>query len=149
MAPARIVLDTSCLITAVVFPNSTAGRIADLSLERQVVLLTSGSIEDEWATACFRPSVAKMLQRNRVTTQAYLNGVADIRMFSERVQVTGEPPPCRDERDRKFLHVARDGGAEFVVTTDDDLFAAPPLLGVEIVYPAQLLRQLAARGFEV
>lgn len=40
----------------------------------------------------------------------------------ELVDVTEEVFDCRDPKDNKFLELAVDGKAEFIITGDDDLF---------------------------
>ena len=50
---------------------------------------------------------------------------------------------CRDPKDDKFLEVAINGGAEWIVTGDNDLLVLHPFEGVDIVSPADYLARLA------
>jgi predicted nucleic acid-binding protein len=49
--------------------------------------------------------------------------VENIIALSEMTEPTGEPPPCRDEKDRKYLHCAVSGNVNFLVTIGLDLLA--------------------------
>mgnify|MGYP001107555128 CR=1 FL=1 len=42
---------------------------------------------------------------------------------------------CRDPRDDKFLEVAVNGGAGYIVTGDDDLLVLDPFRGIRILTP--------------
>jgi len=63
-------------------------------------------------------------------------------LLTERVSPTGEPPPCRDERDRKYLHCAEFGAVDYLVTYDRDLLDLDNVGGIPIVTPAELLRHV-------
>lgn len=57
-------------------------------------------------------------------------------------------PVCRDADDQKFLELARDCGADYLVTKDHDLLSlrwrVPPGCGFRIVTPVELAASLAA-----
>ena len=57
-------------------------------------------------------------------------------------------PVCRDADDQKFLELARDCGADFLVTKDRDLLSLrrriPPDCGFRIVTPSDLAAAVAA-----
>lgn len=57
-------------------------------------------------------------------------------------------PVCRDADDQKFLELARDCGADYLVTKDRDLLSlrrrVPPDCGFRIVTPSELATGLAA-----
>ena len=68
--------------------------------------------------------------------------VENIIALSEMTEPTGEPPPCRDEKDRKYLHCAVSGNVDFLVTTDLDLLVQERIASTEIVRPGALWRLL-------
>ena len=68
--------------------------------------------------------------------------VAALVSGSDLVQPTGEPPPCRDEKDRKYLHCAVSGNVDFLVTTDLDLLVQERIASTQIVRPGALWRLL-------
>lgn len=59
---------------------------------------------------------------------------------------TGEPPPCRDEGDRIYLHCAAAAEVDYLVTYDEDLLALGAIQGIPIIPPDELLRRLVDTG---
>lgn len=57
----------------------------------------------------------------------------------ERVVCLRRIEACRDPKDDKFLEVAVNGSADFIVTGDADLLSLHPFLGIAIVSPAAVL----------
>lgn len=53
---------------------------------------------------------------------------------------------CRDPKDDKFLEVAVAGGAEVIVTGDEDLKVLDPFEGIPIISPVKFLRLLRHTG---
>jgi predicted nucleic acid-binding protein len=51
---------------------------------------------------------------------------------------------CRDPKDDKFLALAVSGGAQALVSSDDDLLSMGSFGGVAILSPRRLLEALAA-----
>lgn len=63
-----------------------------------------------------------------------------------RVEVTRRIVACRDPADDKFLEAAVNGGADVIVTGDDDLLALHPFEDVAILSPADFLERVAGDG---
>jgi predicted nucleic acid-binding protein len=55
------------------------------------------------------------------------------------VSVTSVITECRDPEDDKFLALAIDGAATYLITGDDDLLALNPFRGVAILTPREFL----------
>jgi predicted nucleic acid-binding protein len=55
---------------------------------------------------------------------------------------------CRDAKDDKFLELAVNGEAQFIVTGDADLLGLHPFRGVQILTPAAFLAERQAAGGE-
>jgi len=62
---------------------------------------------------------------------------------SELVEVTERVNICRDPTDDKFLEVALNGHADFVVSGDADLLTLNPFRQIAILSPAAFLAVLA------
>lgn len=113
----RVVLDTNVLLSLFVFADS---RYAPLR-ER----LESGhwlALTDERCLAEYRRILAYPMFSLDESAQA-----AAFAAFAERAEVIApgnDPaalPECKDADDQKFLEVARDGGARWLVTSDKAL----------------------------
>ena len=141
-SPARVVLDTSVVVSAVVFE---AGRLAWL--------------RSAWRQERIRPLVSKPTVTELLRVLAYpkfclspaeqgiLQG--DYLPFCEPVTVTVPAkriPRCRDPFDRPFLSLALVGMADYLVSGDDDLLILAPRFPVPIVKPAELRTRLGHAG---
>lgn len=133
-SPARVVLDTSVVVSALVFE---AGRLAWL--------------RGAWRRDCIRPLVSKPTATELLRVLVYpkfgLSPVeqeilqADYLPFCEPVTATvpaKRVPRCRDPFDRPFLSLALAGNADYLVSGDDDLLILAPRFPVPIVKPAEL-----------
>ena len=94
---------------------------------------TLQELADVLARPKFDPYVSV---RDRQHFIALLGGVVRMVTISHRVAA------CRDPKDDKFLHVALNGEAEFIVTGDADLLALNPFHNVEILSPQEFLERL-------
>lgn len=81
----------------------------------------------------------RFLDRRRSTLQEFLNALADLRLLAEVVRPTGQPPECRDPRDRMYLHCAVFARVDYLVSADDDLLSMATIAGIPIVSAAECL----------
>ncbi len=58
------------------------------------------------------------------------------------VAVSSDFKICRDPKDDKYLQLAVDGNADFLITGDQDLLVLNPFHGIRILRPADFLREL-------
>jgi putative PIN family toxin of toxin-antitoxin system len=136
----NVVLDTGVVVSALLFPK---GRVAWL--------------RDRWAVGSIRPLVSRATVDELIRVLAYpkfrLSGpeidavLAAYLPFTETVEVSStrdEPrlPACDDPDDQEFLWLALDGGAEALVTGDDDLLRLRDEAPFPIVTPAELKSRL-------
>ena len=131
----RIVLDTNVLVSALLSPHGPPGRVLDLLLAGQLVLLADDRILGEYDEVLARPKfgfsahdVAEVLTYLRTTCE---------RVLAARFDVT-----LSDDGDLPFLEVAITGEAEALVTGNTRHFV--PVRGthsVAVVSPAEFLQQ--------
>ncbi len=117
MPEARIVLDTNVVLDWLVFRDPGVAHIARALMAQTLVALTNDACEKELirvlSYAAFNldaPARRAALEDYRRTAVHYA-GTAD-----------GTPlPRCSDPDDQKFLELARDGQARFLITKDKAL----------------------------
>jgi predicted nucleic acid-binding protein len=63
----------------------------------------------------------------------FISATDKIIVIRQRIQA------CRDPDDDKFLEIAMNGGAGWIVTGDADLLALHPFEGIAIITPAEFL----------
>ncbi len=59
--------------------------------------------------------------------------------ISELVRIDEQITACRDPKDDKFLELAVNGNADYLITGDRDLLVLNPFRGIEIVTPKDFL----------
>ena len=64
------------------------------------------------------------------------------------VIVEGEAPHCRDEKDRKHLHCALAGEADYLITRDKDLLTLEKIGSCAILVPEAFLAVVVEPGSE-
>lgn len=133
MAGTRVVLDTNVALSALVFP---AGRLSWLRTAwraGEIVPLVGRATAEELIRALAYPKF-------RLTNAEQEELLADYLPWCETVRVRQPPavPECRDPSDRPFLELALAGGADALVTGDDDLLALASRFAVPILDPAGL-----------
>lgn len=137
--PLRLVLDTNVALDCLVFDDPRAQRLVALMEAKLAVAITREDCLDELARVLAYPQFA-------------LDGAAQHKAFARFaawtrsvVPADGEIaalPRCRDRDDQKFLEVARDGRAAWLVTKDKALLALARRISARvsfrIVHPSAL-----------
>ncbi len=127
------VFDTNVLVSAVLFERSVPRQAFDHALVRGRVLLSVETLA-ELASVLARPKFDRYLhaeERERFLVALVREAVL--------VEVHEEIHACRDPRDDKFLEVAVSGGADRIISGDDDLLILSPFRGIPILPPADFL----------
>ena len=116
----HVVFDCMIFLQAAARPGGPAGACIDLADAGDVELLASAEVMNEVRATLNRPDIQKKF---RTLTAAR---VATFIARVERVAVVIDPVPeavtlGRDPKDSKYLNLAIAGGAELVVSRDNDL----------------------------
>jgi putative PIN family toxin of toxin-antitoxin system len=133
MPSARVVVDTNVLISRLLLPQSVSGR-AVTRLVKDTRLLVS---EDTLA------ELAQTISRDKFNPYVSLEDRQEFfklyARLAEWVPISSTIRVCRDSKDDKFLELAVDGEAQFLVTGDKDLLAVSPFRNIQILTPAAAL----------
>ncbi len=132
----RAVLDTNVLVSGLLSPHGTTGRVVDLVLAGQLVLLADDRILAEYADVLGRPKFG--FRAEDVTD--ILNY---LRATAERVSAPPLGVDLPDSGDLPFLEVAAAAGAHALVTGNTRDYE--PTRGrhvVPVMTPAQFLTML-------
>ena len=131
----RFVVDTNVLISHLLMPDSTPGKALKRALHMGELLVSDDTLT-ELAEVINRPKFDKYLSSQ------------DRRKFFEilaplciRVEIIQPIQACRDPNDDKFLEVAINGSADFILSGDSDLLALHPFHDIPILSPSQFLKQ--------
>lgn len=110
----RIIIDTNLWISYLISRNFE--KLDELILNKQVVLLFSQELIQEFIEVCQRPKF------KRYFSEEYVLQLLDLmRLFGDLIEVESKTVICRDAKDNFLLSLAKDGNADFLLTGDDDL----------------------------
>ncbi|MCW3109855.1 MAG: Nucleotide binding protein PINc [Segetibacter sp.] len=134
-----VVFDTNTLISASLFPSSIPGRCVSLSLERSGVIYSEQTIT-ELISVIYYPKFDKYLSSDDRSSflKSYIN-------LAKKINVTSSITACRDSKDNKFLELAVDGNAEYIITGDKDLLVLHPFRNISIITPASFLEMVSIK----
>jgi putative PIN family toxin of toxin-antitoxin system len=130
----RYVIDANAIVSAFLFERSKPGRALQLALERGVILL-SESAAAELAEVLRREKFERYVirQKREELLKAFIQEATLVEV-AERIDA------CRDPRDNKYLELAVSGGADCIVSGDEDLLVLNPFRGIAILRPAEFLK---------
>ncbi|MFQ5784472.1 MAG: putative toxin-antitoxin system toxin component, PIN family [Alphaproteobacteria bacterium] len=129
----RVVVDTNALVSRLLLPDSVPARAVRKVVENARLLVSEATLE-ELADVLIRPKFDPYLTIG--DRQEFLRLFGRI---AEMVQIVHTVRVCRDPCDNKFLELAVNGEATFVVTGVDGLLALDPFRDIPILTPARYL----------
>lgn len=132
----RVVIDTNTFVSAALFDSSVPRQVINRVKSLAVILASNETLEELYSVFT-REKFDKYL--TRIERAQFLRSVLD---EVESVVPTSHITDCRDPRDNKFLELAVDGNAQYIVTGDEDLLQLTPYRGIKILTPADFLREM-------
>ena len=135
----RVVIDTNVFVSAALKDKSPPA-IAVHQVVRGCILLKSPATEAQLYDVLDRPYLAPLIAP---ATRAWLHTVL---AAAENVEITRRVVLCRDPTDDKFLELAVNGAADFVVSGDRDLLILGNVDGIPIATPAEFVAMIIGRN---
>jgi putative PIN family toxin of toxin-antitoxin system len=129
----RFVFDTNVIVSALLIKKSVARDSLDKARELGKILLSVDVIEELYDVL------------NRPAFDHYIDEEDRIRFLNLLVKeailvdITEQVRECRDPKDDKFLELALNGQADFIISGDDDLKVLNPFREIEIVSPRDFI----------
>lgn len=148
MTSIRAVLDTSVLVSALVFHAGALSWLRDAWRTGRILPLASRATAEELIRVLAYPKFALTARDQRDLLDDYLP-------FCESVTIPSPPPAvpdCRDPFDRPSLELALAGASDVLVTGDTDLLALAEEFSVSICTPSafeQLLMGSEGQQYEI
>ena len=127
------VLDANVIVSAVLLPRSLPRQAFDRACA-QGRILVSESVINELDDVLRRPRLNRYIHENE-RIQFLMTLLREARL----VQVTETVSDCRDPKDNKYLDLALQGGAAYIITGDRDLLDLHPWRGLSVLTPRQFL----------
>ncbi len=111
----RIVFDTNVLLSLFIFADSRFAPLRGEVASGRWVALTSAPCLAEFRRVLGYPLFALTPERQET---AYADYLALVQLIDAVPQTAVPLPRCQDKDDQKFLELARDGDAHWLVTAD-------------------------------
>ncbi len=130
----RIVIDTNVIISAILFQNSQPAKAIKFAKQLGEILFSETTFR-EIENTLSRPKFDRYLSldsRRQVLSQLLLD--------SELIEITETITICRDPKDNKFLELAVNGNADYIITGDQDLLVLNPFRGIKIITVNEFLK---------
>jgi putative PIN family toxin of toxin-antitoxin system len=134
-ADACLVIDTSVLISRLLLPHSAIADAVRYAADHCKLLASEATIA-ELAEVIGKSKFDRYVsieERRRFCFEEYFGIV-------EWVDVKPTFKLCRDTSDDKFLDLAAQGHADYLITSDSDLLELHPFQEIAIITPATFLK---------
>lgn len=135
----RVVIDTGVLISGLIRPAGIVGDVLRGLRDGRFIPIYSTPILLEIIHVLSRPVFQS---KYHVATDDITALINLLRLRGEMVIPRLNLTVCRDPKDNKFLEAAISGGAEVIITGDDDLLALNTYERIEILRPTEFLDRL-------
>lgn len=129
----RFVIDTNTLVSSILIASSVPDRAVKLIRHSGIVLISVATIE-ELQKVMNRPKFNKY-----VDPEIRSEFIVQLTQQSELVEINESILACRDSKDDKFLEVAVNGKADYLITGDRDLLVLHPFQDIQIITPSAFL----------
>ncbi|MEH1874393.1 putative toxin-antitoxin system toxin component, PIN family [Nostoc sp.] len=116
-----IVIDTNVLLSAALSPNGTARKALD-KVYKEFKIAQSDETYQELNTRIYKRKFDKYISNE--DRQYFLDVV---KKYSQFIEIKSQINTCRDADDNKFLELAKDANAAFLITGDQDLLSLKTL----------------------
>ncbi|MGS5089324.1 putative toxin-antitoxin system toxin component, PIN family [Hydrogenophaga sp. A37] len=137
--PEKVVLDTSVLISAAIYPQSPAAQAVMAALLMGRVYRSEDTFE-ELRSVLTRPKFDRYFIEKVFTRFDFL---ASFEQASEIAEVNQVCTDCADPKDNMFLSLAVSVGADCIVSGDKaHLISMHPYRGIEILSVGDFLRRV-------
>ena len=130
----HFVVDTNVIVSALLFKKSIPFQAVKIA-EKGIILYSKSTLA-ELREVLNRRKFDKYLQIEE--RQKFLIKFVDT---SRRILIQETISICRDAKDNKFLELAVNGDAQFIITGDQDLLVLNPFRGIKIITPEILVSE--------
>jgi len=132
----RVVLDTSVLISALLFKGELSRLVVQWQMGVFIPVISKETFEELEAVLGY-PKFRLSNEEKRLILREEILPFFEVMEVREKVRGI-----CRDLADDKFVSCAVSAGADFIVTGDKDLMAVKRYRSVKIVSASEFLKMM-------
>ena len=133
----RCVLDTNVIVSAALLAGSVPRQAFDKALNEGTILISAPVLLGLAEVLSRRELNKYLLEEERMRFLVALLKETELIEIAEAVH------DCRDAKDNKFLELAVNGRADYVVSGDTDLLVLNPFRGIPILTPREFVRRVS------
>ncbi|MBL7543207.1 MAG: putative toxin-antitoxin system toxin component, PIN family [Bdellovibrionaceae bacterium] len=138
--PLRLVVDTNIIVSGLITKGTPPAKVLDAVHTKKITLLISDEVLTEYLRVLEYPHIRKY---KKITDEAIGHLTALFINETERVEVLTEITKSPDPDDNKFLSLAVDGQADYLITGDKaDLLSLKEISGIKIITAKQAMEKL-------
>ena len=130
----KIILDTSCLVAALLADKGIAARVFALVVEGDIYNFYTGEIQEELQEVLARPK----FELEKEKQEQFIHLFQEVSFFIQQ-NTFHLITQCRDPKDDKFLSLANQIDADFIITLDKDLLTLRNIKRTRIIMPAEFI----------
>lgn len=123
----RIVFDTNVIVSALMFPRSVPRQAFNLAYSTGKILASTATTME----------LEEVLSRKKFekyfSMEERIQFVARFFADAEIIEIKEKITACRDRKDDKFLELAVNGKADYIITGDQDLLVLHPFQNIVII----------------
>jgi len=125
----RLVLDTNILISSILAPKSIPAQVLNWGEDNGIILYSRDTLT-ELLSVLKRKKFAKYLELEEIEELS-----ERIKTTWYRISIIQKVNLCRDKKDDKFIELALNGDASYLITGDQDLLVLHPIQDISILTP--------------
>ena len=123
----QFVIDTNVLVSSILIKKSSSDFVLKKARSLGILLFSEATFQE------LQTTLSRSKFDRYVSLQVRSEFIFRLRLESELVEIVERVDLCRDEKDNKFLEVAINGKAEYLITGDNDLLVLRPFQDVKIM----------------
>jgi putative PIN family toxin of toxin-antitoxin system len=125
----RLVLDTNVLVSAILSPASISAKILNWGEDNGVILYSTATLT-EVLSVLGRSKFSKYIDHDDIDGLSIR--IKTVWLF---VEILNQVQLCRDPKDDKFIDLALNGEASYLITGDSDLLVLNPIQNTSVIKP--------------
>jgi putative PIN family toxin of toxin-antitoxin system len=138
MTKLRFVIDTNILVSSILISSSKPDYALKKVRNIGNILLSETTFQ-ELEEILYRPKFDRYVSLiTRIEFITKLKSESNLIKISEKITI------CRDPKDDKFLELAVNGQANFIITGDEDLLVLNPFRNIEIITVNEFLNRFVS-----
>jgi putative PIN family toxin of toxin-antitoxin system len=127
MSKLQFVIDTNVLVSSILIKKSSSDFVLKKVRSLGTLLFSEATFQE------LQTTLSRSKFDRYVSLQVRSEFIFRLRLESELVEIVERIDLCRDEKDNKFLEVAINGKADYLITGDNDLLVLRPFQDVKIM----------------